>query len=88
MEVSGQRHDLALFTAGERTPGTHCIGGCVGLRFGQDTETRGKIICPRWESNSRRPVCSQDTILTELPQLLLAAYAYFKYTMASENSPA
>jgi hypothetical protein len=28
---------------GERTTGTHCTGGCVGPRAGQDTEGTGKI---------------------------------------------
>jgi hypothetical protein len=27
---------------GERTPGTHWTGGCVGPRAGLDTEVRGK----------------------------------------------
>jgi hypothetical protein len=44
------------FTPGERTPGTHCTGGWVGLRAGLDTETTGKILCPRRESNPDRPV--------------------------------
>jgi hypothetical protein len=34
------------FTPGERTPGTHCIGGWVGPRADLDTEARGKILCP------------------------------------------
>jgi hypothetical protein len=28
---------------GERTPSTHWIGGCVGLRASLDTEARGEI---------------------------------------------
>jgi hypothetical protein len=32
------------FTPGERTPGTYCRGGWVGLRAGLDTEVRGKIL--------------------------------------------
>jgi hypothetical protein len=44
------------FTPGERTPGTHCTGGWVGLRAVLDTEVRGKILCPRRESNPDRPV--------------------------------
>jgi hypothetical protein len=43
------------FTSGERTPGTHCTGGWVGLRAGLDTEVRGKIFCPCRESNPDRP---------------------------------
>jgi hypothetical protein len=44
------------FTPGERTPGTYCTGGWVGLRTGLDTEARGKIVCPCRESNPDRPV--------------------------------
>jgi hypothetical protein len=44
------------FTPGERTPGTHWRGGWVGPRAGLDTEARGKILCPRLESNPDRPV--------------------------------
>jgi hypothetical protein len=39
------------FTPGERTPGTHCTGGWVGLRAGLDTEARGDR-----GSNPDRPV--------------------------------
>jgi hypothetical protein len=38
MEVSGQRHARPLFTPG-KAPGTHSIGGWVGLRAGLDTES-------------------------------------------------
>jgi hypothetical protein len=44
------------FTPGERTPGTHCTGGWVGLRAGLDTEATGKILCPCRGSNLDRPV--------------------------------
>jgi hypothetical protein len=44
------------FTPGEWTPGTHWTGGWVGPRAGLDTEVRGKIFCPRRESNPDRPV--------------------------------
>jgi hypothetical protein len=44
------------FSPGERTLGTQCTGGWVGLRAGLDTETRGNILCPRRESNPDRPV--------------------------------
>jgi len=42
MGVSGQRHAPAALYPRERTPGTHWIGGWVGLRAGLDTEARGK----------------------------------------------
>jgi hypothetical protein len=61
--------DRPRFTAGERTPGIHRIGGWVGLRAVLDTEARGKIICLCRVSKPDRQVCSQDTTLTELPQL-------------------
>jgi hypothetical protein len=54
--VSGQRHAPAVLCPGERTPGTHCTGGWVGLRAGLDTEVRGKILCPCRGSNLNRPV--------------------------------
>jgi hypothetical protein len=42
--VSGQRHDPAVFTPGERTHGNHFAGGWVGPRAGLDTDVRGKIL--------------------------------------------
>jgi hypothetical protein len=46
MGVSGQRHAPSALCLGERTPGTHCTGGWVGLRAGLDTEARVKILLP------------------------------------------
>jgi hypothetical protein len=59
MGVSGQRHAPAVLYAGERTPGTHCIGGGVGLRAGLDTEARGIILCLCQGPDPGSPVCSQ-----------------------------
>jgi hypothetical protein len=42
MGLSGQRHAPAAFYPGERTPGTHWIGGWVGPRAGLDAEAEGK----------------------------------------------
>jgi hypothetical protein len=42
----------------------------VDLRAGLDTEARGKILCLYRGSNPGLPVCIQDTILTELPQVV------------------
>jgi hypothetical protein len=39
------------FTPGERTPGTHWIGGWVGPRAGLYRQDRGKILCPCRGSN-------------------------------------
>jgi hypothetical protein len=47
------------FTPGERTPGTHWIGGWVGPRAGLDAEARRKILCPCRGSNPDRPARSQ-----------------------------
>jgi hypothetical protein len=44
------------FTPRERTPGTHCTGGWVGLRAGLDTKVTGKILCPCRGSTLDRPV--------------------------------
>jgi hypothetical protein len=57
------------FTPEERTPGTHWIGGWVGLRAGLDAEARIKILCPCRGSNPDHPARSH-TILPELPRLL------------------
>jgi hypothetical protein len=54
--VSGQRHAPTALCPVERTPGTHCTEGWVGLRAGLDTETRGKILCLCQGSNPDRPV--------------------------------
>jgi hypothetical protein len=43
MGVNGQHHALATLYTEERTPGTHWIGGWVGLIAGLDTEARRKI---------------------------------------------
>jgi hypothetical protein len=56
MGVRGQRHAPAELCLGERTPGTHCTGGWVGLRAGLDTEARGKILYLCRGSNLDRPV--------------------------------
>jgi hypothetical protein len=47
--MNGQRHASAALYAQERTPGTHWIGGWVGLRTGLGTEDRVKIICLCWD---------------------------------------
>jgi hypothetical protein len=57
--VSGQRHAPAALYPRERTAGTHCTGGWVGLRAGLNTEARGKILCFCQGWNPGRPVSSQ-----------------------------
>jgi hypothetical protein len=47
------------FTTGERTPGTHYIGGWVGPRVGLDAEATGKILCHCRGSNPGNPDRSQ-----------------------------
>jgi hypothetical protein len=56
MGVSGQRHAPATLYPGERTPGTHWIGGWVGLRDGLNAGARRKILCPCRESNLDHPI--------------------------------
>jgi hypothetical protein len=77
MEVSGQRHAPAVLYPGDRTPGTHCTGGWASPRAGLDADDRGKIPCLCRGSNPYRPVRSQDTVLTELPRLLLLLHTEF-----------
>jgi hypothetical protein len=59
MGVSGQRHAPAAHIPGERTPGTHWIGGWVGPRAGLDAGARRKILCICRGSNPDRPARSQ-----------------------------
>jgi hypothetical protein len=40
-----------LFTRGETAPGTHCIGGLVGLRTGLDFVEKREVSCPYREPN-------------------------------------
>jgi hypothetical protein len=47
------------FTPGERTPGTHWIGGWVGPRAGLNAGARRKILCPCRRLNPERPARSQ-----------------------------
>jgi hypothetical protein len=56
MGVSGQRHAPFALCTGEKTPGTHCTGGWVGLRAGLDTEDKAKIFRLCRESNLDRSV--------------------------------
>jgi hypothetical protein len=65
--VSGQRQPLPRFALGERTSGSHCKGGWVGLRAGLDTEARGKILCLCPGSTSGSPVCSQTLYCLSCP---------------------
>jgi hypothetical protein len=46
----------AAFIPGERTPGTHWAGGCMGPRAGLDTEARRKILLPLPGIKHRSPV--------------------------------
>jgi hypothetical protein len=50
--MSGQRHALIARSPWGKDPGTHCIGGWVGLRAGLNTEARGKNLCLCRRSNA------------------------------------
>jgi hypothetical protein len=56
MGVSGQHHAPAALYPRERTPGTHWIGGWVGLRAGLDAGARRKILCLCRGSNLDYPI--------------------------------
>jgi hypothetical protein len=56
MEVNGQLHPPAALPPSERAPGTHWIGGWVGLRAVLDAVVMRKIVSPRRESNPRTPI--------------------------------
>jgi hypothetical protein len=65
MEVSSQFHDPAALPPGERAPGTHWIGGWVGLRVGFDAVERRQISGFSQDSNpdpsTIQPVASRYT---------------------------
>jgi hypothetical protein len=72
--VNGQRHAPVELYPRERSPGTHWIGGWVGLRADVDTEARGKFFRFCRGSNLDRAVVLsvvRHYILTELPRLPL-----------------
>jgi hypothetical protein len=56
------------FTPGERTPGTHWIGGWVDPRASMHAGARRKMLCPCRGSSPDCPARSQ-TLLPELPRL-------------------
>jgi hypothetical protein len=47
--MSGLCHAPTALFPRQKTPGTHCTGGWVGLRAGLDTEGIGKILCLCWD---------------------------------------
>jgi hypothetical protein len=71
MGVSGQCHASAALYPWERTSGTDCTGGWVGLRAGLDTEVEEKYLASAgdrtWITQLSSP--QPDTILTELHRL-------------------
>jgi hypothetical protein len=73
MGMSGQRHAPAALYHRGKDPGTHWTGGWVGPTACVDSQVRGKIICLCRGSNLDRPKVQSiaDTILTELPRILI-----------------
>jgi hypothetical protein len=67
MAVGGQRHAHAALYPGERTTGTHCTGGWLGLKAGLDTEATEKILCLCRGLKPGRPVCSQTLYWLSYP---------------------
>jgi hypothetical protein len=70
------------FTPRVRFPGSHWIGGWVGLRAGLDAVTKKKYHCPCWELNPDRLASSLVSVLTELPWFWSS-----KRFLAYEDSP-
>jgi hypothetical protein len=56
MEFSGKFYAPAALPLRERAPGTHWIGGWVGLRAVLDAMVKRKIPSPRREPNPRTPI--------------------------------
>jgi hypothetical protein len=57
--VGWQRHVPSALYTRQKKPGTHWIGGWVGLTAGLDTEAKGNTLCFCQGSNPVRPDCSQ-----------------------------
>jgi hypothetical protein len=55
MEVSGQLQSPVRFTPGERGPGTHWIGGCMGPGAGLHVMEKRNLSYLGRESNPGRP---------------------------------
>jgi hypothetical protein len=66
------------FSPGEKTTGTHWIGGWLRAIAGMDTEDRGKILCVNQRSNLGHLVHSQDSKPTELSHCIQFVYNKFK----------
>jgi hypothetical protein len=89
-EWSASRPDR--FTPRERAPGTHWIGGWLGLRAVLDAVVKRKIPSPRRESNPRtsivQPVARRytdwaitvllETILSPFSSVLMLTYYFLK----------
>jgi hypothetical protein len=74
MEVSDQLYSPAALPPGERTPGTHWIGGWVGLRAGLDVVEERKIFhCG--ESNPDRAACSSSLYRLSYPDSNYRVYS-------------
>jgi hypothetical protein len=82
MGKSGQLHAPAVLYPGERTTGTHWIGGSLGLGAGLDTEAGERIL---YLAGNATPVLQ----LTELPHLLLDGQYknYSKMRLHLHNPP-
>jgi hypothetical protein len=94
MGVSGQHYAPAALYSRESTPGTHWIGGWLGLRTGPNTEARGNILYLCRVSKPGRPVCSQtlywlsytgsDDIIRQY--LTLKMFSNLKYIKVADHS--
>jgi hypothetical protein len=75
------------FTPRVRAPGTHWLGGWVGLRVGLDKVARTESLPPCRESNPRRLSHSLVTTLSVVSRLLATAGLTIMYTCTCHLSP-
>jgi hypothetical protein len=72
------------FTPGERAPGTHWIGDCVGLRAGLDAMEKRKSLVP---ATNQTPTLQSEAChyIDREPPVVLIKYVLFIYLLVSNS---